>query len=250
MDRTDGDRARLPPGTGAAVAVDSGLRRFMIGVYNRVALGLLLSAGVALLISSAPGIRELLFRPAVQGHAFGGLTGVGTLVVVSPLLAILAVGPQTRTDPRQARLLYWSVVVTVGASLGAIFLAYTSISIATAFAASALGFGALSLWGYCAEQDLKPLASFWIAGVAGLLGAIAINLVVRSPALAFAASVVGVVVFAGLIACDTQRLKSFYDSNRHDPARLSAGADLGALGLYLDFINLFEFLLALSGSRR
>jgi FtsH-binding integral membrane protein len=250
MDGMDRGERRLGAGREAAAAVDPALRAFMIGVYNRVALGLLVSAAVAYLVSGAPGIRDLLFRAPAPGHAFAGLTGLGALTVLSPLLVLLGLGRRTETSPRRARLLYWSIVVTVGASLGVIVLAYTAISIATAFAASAIGFGALSLWGYCAERDLKPMASFWVAGLAGLVGAIALNLVLASPALAFAASVVGVLVFAGLIACDTQRLKTFHHGNRHDLARVRAGADLGALGLYLDFINLFEFVLALSGARR
>lgn len=250
MNRVDRGYPRTEADTVAAAGVDSGLRTFMIGVYNRVALGLLVSAVLAYLTSSTPGIRDLLFRPAAQGHAFAGLTGVGTLTVLSPVLVMLGLGRRAEANPARARLLYWSIVATIGASLGAIFLVYTSISIATAFAASAAGFGALSLWGYFAERDLKPMASFWMAGLVGLIAAIGVNLVLGSPALAFAVSAMGVLVFAGLIACDTQRLKTFYHLNRRDPARTRAGADIGALSLYLDFINLFEFLLALGGARR
>lgn len=250
MDGMDRDYPRTGADGATAVAVDSGLRAFMIGVYNRVALGLLVSGGVALLTSSVPGVRDLLFRSAVPGHTVPGLTGLGALTVLSPLLVMLGLGQRTEANPRRARLLYWSIVATIGASLGAIFLVYTAISIAVAFAACAVSFGALSLWGYCTDRDLRPMASFWIAGLAGLIGAVAINLVVGSPALAFAASAVGVVVFAGLIACDTQRLKTFYHRNQDDPARMSAGADIGALSLYLDFINLFEFVVALSSGRR
>jgi hypothetical protein len=250
MDGMDRRHLTLSADAAAEAVVDPGLRAFMVGVYNRVALGLLVAATLAYFTSSAPEIRDLLFRRAAPGHAFAGLTALGALTVLSPVLAILALGRGVEANPRRARRLYWTVVATLGASLGVLVLAYTTVSIATAFAASAAGFGALSLWGYCAERDLQPLASFWITGLVGLVGALGLNLVLRSPALAFAASAAGAVVFAGLIAWETQRLKAFFHANRDDAARLRAGADIGALGLFVDFVNLFQVLLALGGARR
>jgi FtsH-binding integral membrane protein len=250
MENTDRGYSH-PVAAGAALAdVDPKLRAFMIGVYNKVGLGLLVSAGLAYLTSSVPEIRDLLFKTAPDTHRLIGLTALGTATVLSPLFVILGFGMTEEVSFRRARLLYWSIVVTIGASLGIAFLAYTTTSIATTFAASAAGFGALSLFGYATKRDLKPVASFWITGLIGLLVVMGLNLFLRSPAIGFAINAVGVVIFAGLIAYDTQRLKTFYHDNQHDAARMSVGADIGALSLYLDFINLFQFLLAFAGGRR
>jgi len=233
-----------------ATAVDPKLRAFMIGVYNKVGLGLLVSAGLAYLTSSVPEVRDLLFKTASDTPRLIGLTELGAFTALSPLLAIVGFGMTDEVSAKRARLLYWSMVSTIGASLGVTFLAYTAASIATAFAASAAGFGALSLWGYCTKRDLKPVASFWITGLIGLLVMIGLNLIFRSPAISFAMNALGVMIFAGLIAYDTQRLKTFFHENQHDAMRMRAGTDIGALSLYLDFINLFQFLLALTGGRR
>lgn len=222
----------------------------MIGVYNKVGLGLLVSAGLAYLTSSVPEVRDLLFKTAPDTHRLIGLTALGAATVLSPVLAMLGFGMRSEISAKRARLLYWSIVTTIGASLGVMFLAYTTASIATAFAASAAGFGGLSLWGYSTKHDLKPVATFWISGLVGLLAVMGLNLLLRSPAIGFALNTVGVIIFAGLIAYDTQRLKTFYHENRDDAERMSAGTDIGALSLYLDFINFFQFLLAITGGRR
>lgn len=251
MDEMEG-RHPYPVRTGEAAAVDPQLRAFMVGVYNKVALGLLVSGGLAYLTSSLPAVRDLLFKTASsagQVHLVG-LTMLGAATAFSPIAAMLGFGMTTEVSARRARLLYWSVVTTIGASLGVMFLAYTTASVATAFAASAVGFGALSLWGYVTDRDLKAGASFCIMGLCGLLVAIGLNLLLHNPAISFVVNAVGVMVFAGLIACDTQRLKMFYLENQDDAVRMSAATDIGALSLYLDFINFFQFLLALSGGRR
>lgn len=249
MDKTDRGHSH-PLGLGVEGAVDPKLRAFMIGVYNKVGLGLLASAGLAYLTSSVPEVRDLLFKVAPDTHKLVSLTGLGVLTVLSPLFVVLGFGVSEEVSAKRLRLLYWSLVVTIGASLGITFLAYTTASIATAFAASAAGFGALSLYGYCTSRDLKPIASFWITGLIGLLVVMGLNLLLNSPAIAFAVNSIGVVIFAGLIAYDTQSLKAFYHEHQADPERMAAGTDLGALRLYLDFINFFQFLLALTGGRR
>ena len=251
MDNTD--RGHSPAALAAAAAaapVDRKLRAFMIGVYNRVAAGLLVSAGLAHLTSSTPMVRDLLFKTAADGQTFVSLTPLGAFTVLSPILVMLAFGMRSGISAPRARLLYWSVVATIGASFGVLFLVYTTASIATAFAASAAGFGALSLYGYSTKRDLNARQSFWITGLIGLIVVMGVNLVLRSAAISFVLNAAGVVVFAGLIAWDTQRLKDFYHQNQHDTARMRASGDIGALSLYLDFINLFQFLLALTGSRR
>jgi FtsH-binding integral membrane protein len=222
----------------------------MIGVFNRVGLGLFASAVMAYLTSSAPAVRDLLFVTAPDTRALVGLTPLGVLTALSPVAAIVAVGMGSEVTARRARLLYWTVVVTIGASLGVMFLAYAAASVATAFAASAAGFGALSLWGYSTKRDLNASASFWISGLVGLPCVMVLNLLLRSPAVGFAVNALGVVIFAGLIAYDTQCLKTCYRDCRGDPERLRAAADIGALNLYLDFINFLQFLLAFIGGRR
>jgi FtsH-binding integral membrane protein len=222
----------------------------MIGVYNKVGMGLLVSAGLAYTTSAAPIFRDLLFKTAPVTHQLTGFTAPGMFTVLSPLLVILCFGMTDAVSATRARVLYWSIVTTIGASLGVAFLAYTTISVATAFAASAAGFGALSLWSYSTKRDLRPVASFWITGLIGLIVVMGLNLVLHSPAVGFAVNAVGVIVFAGLIADDTRRLKAFYHQNQRDAERMRAGTDIGALSLYLDFINLFQFLLALMGGRR
>jgi FtsH-binding integral membrane protein len=250
MDNTERDHSHRGLAEGAVAAVDPKLRAFMIGVYNKVGLGLLVSAGLAYLTSSVPEVRDLLFKTAADTHRLVGLTALGAATVLSPLVVILGFGMSNDVGAKRARLLYWSIVTTLGASLGVTVLAYTTASVATAFAASAAGFGALSLWGYCTERDLRPVASFWITGLVGLLVMVALNLVLHSAAIGFAINAVGVVAFAGLIAYDTQRLKTFYHEHRNHAERLATGTDIGALSLYLDFINLFQFLLAVMGGRR
>lgn len=242
-----------PASAGVAVeVVDPKLRAFMIGVYNKVALGLLTSAGVAYLTSSVPMVRDLLFKTASAGgeQHLAGLTTLGAITAFAPVLAMLCFGMKAEVSAGRARLLYWSVVTTIGASLGVMLLVYTTTSIATAFAASAAGFGALSLWGYTTGEDLKPVQTLCICSLIGLLAVMGLNLLLHSPPIGFVVNAVGVIIFAGLIAYDTQRLKAFYHENQHDTLQMSAGTDIGALSFYLDFVNLFQFLLAFTGGRR
>ena len=145
--------------------------------------------------------------------------------------------------------LYWTVVALIGASLGVVGLMYTGASIASTFLITAAGFGALSLFGYTTKKDLSGFGSFLIVGVVGLIIASLVNLFLRSEAVQFAVSVIGVFVFAGLIAYDTQRLKLLYYQLGDDGARRVASS-YGALSLYINFINLFQFLLSLFGQRR
>src|SRR5690606_33945522 len=141
---------------------------FMIGVYNKVALGLMVSAGLAYLTSSVPAARDLLFKTAPDTGLLVGLTWPGVMTVLSPLIAMVGFGMRTQMSAARARVLYWSVVTTIGASLGVTLLVYTTTSVATAFAAAAAGFGALSLWGYSTKRNLGAAASFWVTGLIGL----------------------------------------------------------------------------------
>jgi FtsH-binding integral membrane protein len=250
------DVSQAPPSAAGADAdvIDLGLRRYMLGIYGKVALGLVLSAGLAWATSAIAPVREALFRTAaVEGaQPLQGLTLLGFALILSPLLVLLVSGRVLRRPtPLRMAALYWAVVALIGASSGLLMLAYSGASIATAFLSAALAFGGLSLFGYVAKRDLSAGRSFLVTGLVGLLAAIALNLVLNSPVVTFVASAAGVIVFAGLVAYDTQRLKLAFHQVRADRAELSIASYHGALSLYIDFLNLFQFLLMLlSGGRR
>lgn len=246
-----------PPGAaGAEVAsVDEGLRHYMLGVYNKVALGLGLAAGVAYLTATVPWLRDAMFTtiPRPDGSPRVWLSLIGSLVAFAPVFLLLACSGTVLAKPTPARtgMLYWSVVALVGASLGALFLSFTGISIAMTLVVSALGFAGLSLVGYTTARDLMGLKSFLLMGLIGLILSLAANLVLRSPAIEYVAGIVGVLIFAGLIAYDSQRLKMSYYQLKDSGASPAAASDLGALSLFINFVNLFQFLLmAVSGQRR
>ena len=224
----------------------------MIGVYNKVALGLLLSAALAYVTSAVPAIRDSLFvtMTAHGARHLGGLTVLGLISACSPFLAFAAFGLGQEQTPARSGRLYWAVVASVGASFGVLVLVYTTVSIATAFVASAAGFGALSLFGYVTQRNLAAHVSFLVIGLIGLIAALALNLILHHSAMGFAINAMGVLIFAGLIAHDSQRLKMLYYECEDDTEKVGAATNVGALGLYLDFINFFQFLLALLGGRR
>ena len=147
-------------------------------------------------------------------------------------------------------MLYWGIVSLIGASLGMWVLIYTGASIATTFLVTATGFGALSLYGYATKRDLTGMGSFLIIGLFGIIGAMVVNMFVHSAMIQFIVSALGVLIFAGLIAYNTQRLKMTYYQLGGDQAAMSVATSYGALSLYIDFINLFQFLLQFMGARR
>ncbi|HEX8232531.1 MAG TPA: Bax inhibitor-1/YccA family protein [Caulobacteraceae bacterium] len=233
----------------ADMAVDAGLRAFMLGVYNKVALGLIVSAALAYVTSSVEPVRELLFR--MQGDRLVGYTLLGMIVAFAPLAVILFGGFALRNpSPRSAGIMYWSIVALMGASLGVLALVYTGTSIATTFLVTAAAFGALSLWGYTTKRDLTGFGSFLLVGLVGLIIASLVNMFLHNSMMSFIISVLGVFIFAGLIAYDTQRLKLTYYQLGGDQAAMGVATNFGALSLYINFINLFQFLLSIFGSRR
>ena len=233
----------------ADMAVDAGLRGFMLGVYNKVALGLLLSAALAYVTSSVPVVRDLMFSVSPTGRV--GVSMLGMIVGFAPLAILLVSGFAIRNPtPRTAGLTYWSIVSLIGASLGIWVLLYTGASIASTFLITAAAFGGLSLWGYATKRNLTGFGSFLIIGLFGIIIASVANMFFHSPAIAFVVNIVGILIFAGLIAYDTQRLKMTYYTLGGDQAALGVATNYGALSLYLDFINLFQFLLQFLGSRR
>ncbi|MGZ3279871.1 MAG: Bax inhibitor-1/YccA family protein, partial [Caulobacteraceae bacterium] len=192
----------IPAGR-ADMAVDAGLRSFMLGVYNKVALGLLLSAALAWATSAVPAVRDLLYVTTPDGR-LAGFTMLGTAVRFAPLAAIL-IGMFAMRNPtaKSSGLYYWVIVALIGAGLGFWGLLYTGASIASTFLVTAAAFGALSLAGYTTKKDLTGFGSFLIVGLFGILIAGVVSIFFHSPALIFLIQVLGVFIFAGLIAYDT-----------------------------------------------
>lgn len=231
------------------MAVDAGLRAFMLGVYNKMALGLLVSAGLAWATASVAPVRDALF--IVADGRLTGYTPLGLILAFAPMAVLLGSAFLVRSaSPRTASLLYWSVVALIGASFGALALRYTGQSLASTFLITATAFGALSLYGYTTRRDLSGLGTFLIMGVVGLLIASVFNLFLQSSMLMLVISSIGVLIFAGLTAFYTQRLKLTYHQLGGDAAAMGSATSFGALSLYLNFVNLFQFLLVLLGQRR
>ena len=240
--------ARSIPGDRADMSVDAGLRSFMIGVYNKVALGLVLSAALAFLTGSYPPVRDLMYTVA-NGRV--GYSLLGMAIASAPLAVILFSSFVMRNaTPRSAGILYWTIVSLMGASMGVLVLRYTGESIATTFLLTATAFGGLSLIGYTTKKDLNGFGSFLIMGLWGIIGASLINMFVQSSAMSLIVNILGVLIFAGLIAYDTQKLKMTYYQLGGNESALGIATNYGALSLYLVFINLFQFLLSLFGTRR
>ncbi|HKT55117.1 MAG TPA: Bax inhibitor-1/YccA family protein [Caulobacteraceae bacterium] len=241
-----------PAAAGAAdMAVDAGLRAFMLGIYNKVALGLVLSAALAYVTGAYEPVRSLLFQ---QVETTRGLqlqpTLLGLIITFAPIGVLLFGQFAVRQSPRSSGVVYWTVVSLIGASLGYLGFVYTGASIFMTFLITAAAFGGLSLVGYTTKKDLTAFGSFLIVGLIGLIIASIVNIFVPSSALYFAINVLGVLIFAGLTAYDTQRLKMTYYRLGGDQAAMGVATNYGALSLYLDFLNLFMFLLRLTGSRR
>lgn len=237
------------------VAIDAGLRAYMIRVYNYMASGVALTGVVSWLTYQAAGGDAI----QVAGRQVTGLTSFGQAIFSGPLAIILLLGTLglvffmsfriNRLQPSTALLLFMVYAGLLGLMLSSIFLQYTMSSISRTFFISAASFGALSLYGYTTQRDLSPIGSFLIMGLFGLILAMLVNVFLGSHGLAFAISAIGVLIFAGLTAWDTQRIKEMY-SAMDDGTVAGRKAVMGALRLYLDFINLFLMLLRIFGDRR
>ncbi len=237
----------------ADMSVDVGLRAFMLGVYNKLALGLVLSAGLAFLTSSYAPVRDLMFNVVTlsNGQHAIGMTGLGELIAFAPLLVLLgAMFVMRNPSPRASGILYWTIVSLIGASSGIWLLLKTDSAVALSFLITASAFGALSLFGYATKRDLTGIGSFLIMGVWGLIAAMLVNMFWNPPGFSFVISGIGVLVFAGLTAYDTQKLKMTYYALGGNQAAMGVATNFGALRLYLDFINLFQFILAMTGGGR
>lgn len=221
------------------VEVDQGLRNYMLGIYNYMALGVALTGIIAFVISQSPGLVY-----AIHG------TSLRWVVMLAPLAFILVMSfGVNRLSAGALQAIFWAYAATMGAWLSFIFMAYTGESVARVFFITAASFAGLSLYGYTTKRDLSAMGSFLIMGVIGLLIAIVVNIFLQSSALQFAISVIGVGVFAGLTAWDTQRLKQTYYEVAGHGEMMAKVTIMGAVSLYLDFVNMFIFLLHLLGNR-
>jgi hypothetical protein len=238
--------------TDRAVAYDMGLRAHMIRVYNYMAGGVALTGIVA----------WVTYQMAVVTNAAGAITGLtpfGQTLFSSPLIWVVMLAPlglvffmSFRIGHMQAstaRTLFFVYAGAVGLSLATIFMVYTQTSITRVFFITAASFGALSLYGYTTQRNLDAMGSFLMMGLFGLIIAMLVNIFLVSSALQWAISVIGVLIFAGLTAWDTQKIKEFYDP-MDDGTVAGRKAVMGALNLYLDFLNMFMFLLRMFGDRR
>jgi len=209
-----------------------------------------LSAAIAFITGMYPPVRDLMFRVTPDGR-LAGFTIIGMAVAFAPLVILMASGFALRNPTaRSAGALYWTIVSLIGASLGVIVLAYTGASIASTFLITAAAFGGLSLVGYTTKKDLTGFGTFLIMGLFGLIIASLVNMFLHLAAIAFIVNVLGVLIFAGLIAYDTQRLKMTYYQLGGDAQAMGVATSYGALSLYINFINLFQFLLSFLGNRR
>ncbi len=220
-------------------AFDAGLRRYMLSVYNYMASGVLLTGIVAMLFASS-------------GYAYQILAGPGILkyvIMFAPLAFVMIMSfGMNRLSTVAMQGMFWAYAVTMGLSLSSILLVYTGTSVAQTFFATAAAFAGLSLWGYTTKKDLSGFGTFLIMGVVGLLVASLINLFLRSSAMDMVISFIGVLLFAGLTAYDTQKIKSIY-AHVAGTDMMGKSVVMGALNLYLDFINMFLFLLRFMGNR-
>jgi hypothetical protein len=239
-------------GAGRAVAIDAGLRAYMIRVYNYMAMGVGLTGVVA----------WLTFQAAVVTNASGaivGLTPFGTAIYGGPAVIVLMLGTLglvmfisfriQHLQPATALALFMVYAAALGLMLSSVFLAYTGASVTRVFFISAASFGALSLYGYTTQRNLSAFGSFLVMGLFGIMIAMLVNIFLKSTGLDFVISGLGVLIFAGMTAWDTQRIKEMYDPMQ-DGTVAGRKAVMGALQLYLDFINLFMFLLRFLGDRR
>ena len=239
-------------GAGQAAAIDVGLRAYMIRIYNYMASGVALTGVVAWFTYNAAVVTDAAGRVTSLtpfGHAvFGGpltiVLFVGTLGIVFFLSFRI-----NKLQAGTALVLFMLYAGLLGLMLSTVFLQYTGASITRTFFISAASFGALSLYGYTTQRDLSPIGSFLVMGLFGLILAMVVNIFLKSTGLDFAISAIGVLIFAGLTAWDTQKIKEMYSAN-DDGTVSGRKAVMGALTLYLDFINLFLFLLRFMGDRR
>lgn len=229
---------------------DEGLRKFFLQVYNIMGVSLAITGLVAMFAASSSTIMSMMYNITSSGQVVG-MSPLGWIVAFAPILLVIALSSGiARMSARGAQMIMWAYASLMGLSLSSIFLLYTGTSIARVFFITAGTFGAMSLYGYMTKSDLTKVGSFLRMGLIGIIIASIVNLFFKSPGLTFAVSILGVFIFVGLTAYDTQKIKNMYYNMPAEDETKSKVAILGALTLYLDFINLFIFMLRFFGNRR
>jgi len=232
--------------------MDTGLRAHMLRVYNYMVGALALTGGVAYLVANSPVLLNAFYRQALTANGVAlSPTILGWVVMLAPLAMVFFLSFRImHMSQAAAQATFWAYAAMVGASLASILIVYTGASVAMTFFVTAGTFGAMSLWGYTTKRDLTGFGSFLFMGLIGILLASLANFFFKSPAMDFVISVLGVLIFTGLTAWDTQKIKNTYYAVGGDVAVAGKAAIMGALSLYLDFLNIFLFLLRFLGNRR
>ena len=226
---------------GNTAAIDEGLKAHMNKVYGTMSVGLLLTGAAAWAVGNNEVMMQTLFT---------GMTRY--IIMFAPLLMVFAFGAMiNKLSAAGAQLFFYAFAAVMGVSISYIFVVFTDFSIVQTFLITAISFAGLSLYGYTTKRDISGWGSFLIMGLIGLVVAMVVNIFLQSPAIMFAISIMGVLIFAGLTAYDTQKIKNTYLEMAHsgDQEWLAKSAIMGALNLYLDFVNLFMFLLQFLGNR-
>lgn len=231
---------------------DAGLRAYMLRVYNYMLAGLALTGGTAWAVANTP-LGEMFIRavPTAAGGTAYGLTMLGIIAAFAPFALVLLLSFRVhKMSFGAAQSTFWVYASLMGISIAAIVMNFTGESVAKVFFTTAAAFGGLSLYGYSTKRDLSPIGSFLIMGLIGIIIASLVNMFMHSSMMSWIINVIGVFIFAGLTAYDTQRIKQTYYVVGHDGEAVGKSAVMGALSLYLDFVNMFLFLLQLFGDRR
>ncbi len=236
--------------TASEASFDAGLRAYMLRVYNYMLVGLSVTGLSAWFVSSVEPVRNLFFQFSPEANAYVGLTMLGMVAIFAPIGLVLLLSFRiNKMSVGAAQASFWGYAALVGVSIATILLTYTGESVAKVFFITAATFGATSLYGYTTKRDLSGFGSFLFMGLIGIIIASVVNIFLQSSMMSWIISVVGVLVFTGLTAYDTQSIKEDYVANE-DGTVTGRKAIMGALRLYLDFINLFIMLMQLLGNRR
>jgi len=249
----DFDNRLVRGATTVADTMDTGLRAHMLRVYNYMAGALALTGVVAYGVANTPALLNLIYHQVMtaNGVALQPTVPLGWIVILAPLAMVFFLSFRImQMSQAAAQATFWAYAAMVGASLASILIVYTGASVAMTFFVTAGTFGAMSLWGYTTKRDLTGFGNFLFMGLIGILLASLANFFFKSPAMDFVISVLGVLIFTGLTAWDTQKIKNTYYAVGGDVAVAGKAAIMGALALYLDFLNIFLFLLRFMGNRR
>jgi uncharacterized protein len=235
-----------------ADGVDAGLRAHMLRVYNYMVGALALTGVVAYLVANTPALLNAFYHETMTANGVAlSPTLLGWVVMLAPLALVFFLSFRImQMSQAAAQATFWGYAALVGASLASILVVYTGASVAMTFFVTAATFGTMSLYGYTTKRDLTGFGNFLFMGLIGILLASLANFFFKSPAINFVVSILGVLIFTGLTAWDTQKIKNTYYAVGGDVAVAGKAAIMGALALYLDFLNIFLFLLRFMGNRR